>query len=77
MPSHIPLAAADRKRLATLAARAALSGVTLHHMEGDFVPHLFVCSRWALTREFTDLDAVERWLDLVGGRRAAEGVPPT
>ena len=66
-------ATVDRKRLATLCARAALAGVTLHHIEGDFVPSVFVVSRWALTREFTDLDAVERWLDLVTGKKAAGG----
>lgn len=60
----------DNKRLATLCARAALAGVTLHHTEGDFVPDLFIVSRWALTREFTDLDAVEKWLDLVTGKKA-------
>ena len=60
----------DTKRLATLMARAALLGVTLHHTEGDFVPHIFLETKWALTREFTDLDAVERWLDMVAGRRA-------
>lgn len=60
----------DRKRLATLCARAALAGITLHHIEGDFVPNVFIVSKWALTREFTDLDAVEKWLDLVTGRKA-------
>lgn len=59
----------DRKRLATLIARAALAGVVLHHTEGDFVPDIFIVSRWALTREFTDLDAVEHWLDLVTGKK--------
>ena len=59
----------DRKRLATLAARAALSGVTLHHIEGDFVPDLFIVSRWALTREFTNLDDVEAWLDMITGKK--------
>lgn len=65
----------QEKRLATLVARAALAGVTLHHTEGDFVPDLYIVSRWALTREFTDLDAVERWLDAVTGERASEDAP--
>lgn len=60
----------DHKRLATLTARAALAGVILYHTEGDFVPDIFIVSRWALTREFTDLDAVEAWLDLVMGKKA-------
>ncbi len=70
MPAVTTLSEAEQKRLATLTARAALAGVILHHTEGDFVPHLFIVSRWALTREFTDLDAVDRWLDLVTGKRA-------
>lgn len=65
-------AALDRKRLNTLAARAALLGVTLQHLEGDFVPNLFVVSRWSLTREFTDMDAVEKWIDVVGGKQKTE-----
>lgn len=72
MPALTTLTPAEQKRLTTLTARAALAGVILHHTQGDFVPHLFIVSRWALTREFTDLDAVERWLDLVTGAKAAE-----
>ena len=60
----------DQKRLATLTARAALAGIAMHHIEGDFVPDIFLVTKWALTREFTDLDAVERWLDMVTGRKA-------
>ncbi|MDR6535590.1 hypothetical protein [Variovorax soli] len=63
--------AVDQKRLATLTATAALAGIILHHTEGDFVPNIFIVSRWALTREFTDLDAVEAWLDLVTGKKVA------
>ena len=63
-------AAVDQKRLATLAARAALNGITLHHTSGDFVPNLFVVSKWALTREFTNLDDVQDWLDLVTGSKS-------
>jgi hypothetical protein len=72
--ARTPLSEADRKRLSTAIARAALAGVVLHHIEGDFVPHVFLATKWALTREFTDLDAVERWLDLVTGKKAAEGM---
>ena len=62
--------AIDQKRLATLTARAALAGITMHHIEGDFVPNIFLVTKWALTREFTDLDAVECWLDMVTGKKA-------
>lgn len=61
---------AEQKRVATLAARAALLGVTLHHIEGDFIPHLFVVSRWSLTRDFTNLADLEAWIDLVSGTSA-------
>jgi hypothetical protein len=58
------------KRLATLTARAALVGVTLHRIEGDFLPEVFIVSRWAMTREFTDMDALEAWLNRVTGKSA-------
>ena len=57
------------KRLATLAARAAMVGVTVHRIEGDFLSEVFICSRWALTREFTDMDSLELWLGRVDGRK--------
>ena len=65
--TRTPLTPENQKRLATLTARAALLGVTLHHIEGDFVPHLFIVSRWSLTRGFTRLDDVDAWLDIVSG----------
>lgn len=65
-----PLCDADRKRLATLAARAALASVQLFTIEGDNGRPLFVATRWALTRSFEDLDAVSRWLDMVGAPAA-------
>ena len=59
--------AADEKRLATLRARCALAGVTLHAFEGDFGP-AYVVTRWHLTRELSNLDDVEKWVDLVTGK---------
>jgi hypothetical protein len=58
------------KRLSTLIARAALVGVIVHRIEGDFVPEIFIATKWALTREFTDIGALESWLDRVTGKRA-------
>lgn len=58
---------AEAKRLATLAARAALRGVVVHEIQGDFGPQI-IASRWALTRSFDGparLDAIEGWLDRV------------
>lgn len=58
------------KRLATLRARAALAGVTLYAIEGDFGRPLYVLTRWHLTRELRTLDEVEAWLAQVTGGRA-------
>ncbi len=55
------------KRLATLRARAALAGVTLHVIENDHGKTVYIVSRWAMTRELADLDAVEGWLASVTG----------
>jgi hypothetical protein len=58
------------KRLSTAVARAALKGVIVHRIEGDFLPEVFIATKWALTREFTDLGALEAWLDRVLGKTA-------
>jgi hypothetical protein len=59
-----------QKRLVTLVARAALIGVAVHCIEGDFYREVFIATKWALTREFTDLDSLEAWLDRVTGKAA-------
>lgn len=58
------------KAFATLQARAALAGVALHRLEDDRGRDVFIVSRWALTRQFDDIAAVEAWLDRVTGQRA-------
>lgn len=58
------------KRLATLRALAALAGVTLHALDNDYGKTVYIISRWAMTRELADLDAVENWLDRVTGGAA-------
>jgi len=55
------------KRWANLQARAALAGIAAHRIERDGA-EVYLVSRWALSREFTSLDDLERWLDQVGGR---------
>ena len=60
----------DLKRFATLQARAALSGIALHCIEGDLSPVVYIATKWALTRELRDLDAVEQWLDQLTGPQA-------
>lgn len=60
--------AAD-KRASTAQARAALAGITLHVLAGDDGRPEYIATRWALTKSFTDLSEVERWLDRVGAPR--------
>ena len=55
------------KQLATLQARCALAEVALHQLENDHGQKVYVVSRWALTRELADLNAVASWLDRVTG----------
>jgi hypothetical protein len=61
---------ADRKRLATLTARAARAGITLHAIDDDAGALLLVASRWALTCKLHSLDEAEAWLNRVAGRAA-------
>ena len=55
------------KQFATLQARCALAEVALHQLENDHGQKVYVVSRWALTHELQDLDAVASWLDRVTG----------
>ena len=45
----------DAKRFATAQALAALHGVTLHRLDGDFGRPLFVATKWALTKQLDTL----------------------
>lgn len=58
----------DLKRLCTLNAQAALAGVTLHKLDGDFGVPIYVASRWAMTKQLESLDEVEAWLARVTGK---------
>lgn len=60
----------DMKRLATVAARCALAGITLHHFHGGTEDEVFIVGRWSMTRDFHSLDDVERWLQNVAPVRA-------
>ena len=55
------------KQFATLQARCALAEVTLHQLENAHGSTVYIVSRWALTHELPDLDAVASWLDRVTG----------
>ncbi len=59
-----------RKQVATATAHAALCGIVLHAIEGDDGRPLYVASRWALTRQFETIEAVESWLARVTGKPA-------
>lgn len=58
------------KREADLIARAALAGIRVHASTTDDGRPSLIASKWALCREFTDLAEMERWLDMVTGRKA-------
>ena len=58
------------KRLSSAIARAALIGVIVHRIESDFGGEEFIASRWALTKAFSSLDALEAWIDRVAGPKA-------
>lgn len=55
------------KQFATLQARCALAGATLHQLQNDRGSTVYIVSRWALTRELADLESVGVWLDRVLG----------
>ena len=58
------------KRLANARARAALLGCELYRCEDDRGEPLFVLSRWAMTRQLSNIEAVEAWLDRFEGKAA-------
>lgn len=66
-----PTIGTDQKRLATVTARCALAGITLHRIEDDRGRETFIVTRWALTRELQTLDDVEQWLERVAPTRSA------
>lgn len=61
------------KRVATAQARAALVGITVDQVQGDFGLEL-VATRWALCKRFSSLEQLEAWLDEVDAARTAEVV---
>ena len=63
------MSAAD-KLFATLQARCALAEVALSRLENDHGQTVYIVSRWALTRELADLDAVASWMDRVLGLKS-------
>lgn len=68
-----PCAQSLSKASATAQARAALLGITVYQVEGDFGPEL-VATRWALCKRFASVALLEAWLDEFGAGHAAEGV---
>ena len=60
-------AAQAQKKFATCQARAALAGVTLIRLEGDDGRPKFIASRWALTKNFDNINLVDVWLTRVTG----------
>jgi len=65
--ADFPTTAAQGKEFATLGARAALAGITLHSLDNDYEKTVCIASPWAMTRELADIGAIEIWLDRVTG----------
>ncbi|MBT9491494.1 MAG: hypothetical protein IV107_03930 [Paucibacter sp.] len=65
----VPVQATDAKRLATAKARAALRGIVLVESLDDRGAPEWIASLHAMTKAFSSLDDLERWLDLVEGKR--------
>jgi hypothetical protein len=59
----------DNEVFGKLVARAAKAGVTLNAMCDDFGTKVYVVSRWSLTLQLDDLEAVATWLDRVTGEK--------
>ena len=62
----------EKKRLATLAARAALAGITLHATKHDYIEKtVYVFELHGITLDVTDcLTLAEAWFDgLMEGRK--------
>lgn len=58
------------KAFRDLQARAAMAGVELRAVEDDASRPLFVCVKWAITANFSNLNEVSAWLDRVDGGRS-------
>ena len=70
IPQAVDTGDADRKRFATLQARAALAGVGLSRTEDDRGHEVFIASKWALTKQLASLAEVEELLVRIGGQHA-------
>lgn len=62
--------AVDAKTFATLQARAALVGVSLVRSTDDRDRTVFIASKWSMTRQLDSFEAVEVFLQRIGGSQA-------
>ncbi|MDO9092702.1 MAG: hypothetical protein Q7U99_08730 [Rubrivivax sp.] len=62
-PAVLPTA---DKAFKTLQAVLALKGWTLHHLDAAHGCQRFLASRWGMTRELSDLAAVESFATSIG-----------
>ena len=62
-----PTAEREGKAFATLAARFALTGHTLHRTDPKDGPVSYYAERWGLVRYLPTLDASQRFLVQIGG----------
>lgn len=57
----------DAKAFSTLRARPALLGCTLIRADNDRCREIFIVARGALCRELDGVEAIDAWLQLLGG----------
>lgn len=60
----------DDKAFATLQAKSALVGVSLVRSTDDQDREIFIVSKWAMTRQLDNVEAVEKLLRRIGGQAA-------
>lgn len=55
-------------QVSTLRAKCALAGIVMHVSEDDRGQLLYIVSKWALTKAFSDLSELEAWICRVTGQ---------
>lgn len=57
----------NEKAFATLQAKAALQGVTLVRIVGEQGRDAFIASKWAMSRQFENIEQIDQLLERMSG----------
>lgn len=57
----------NEKAFATLQAKAALQGVTLVRIVGEQGRDVFIASKWAMSRQFENIEQIDQLLERMSG----------